>query len=193
MLKDVLVFLTSASSGYLWLSAIAAPVISAARSYARERRRIALAALALACAAALLWTVVPVALAFIGMVLEPPVGLAMLRAHSLGPGFAAGLCAWLLHLALERRMPRLGATFEAATVVAIVAAVDDRPATLARVESLYRGLVIDGSRNVNTAPPSGLFDAWTSPPWRETIARTIDSPRPLPDGTRVPARDASIL
>ena len=50
-----------------------------------------------------------------------------------------------------------------------------------------------GRSKVNTAPPSDPFDAWISPPWRTTIARTIDRPSPLPDGTRVPARAASAL
>ena len=196
MLKDAAIFVASAIAGYVWLCAIAAPVVSAARSYARARRPVALVALvalALACAAAVLWTAVPLALVFIGIMLEPPFGLAVLGAHSLVPGFAAGVCAWLLQLTLERRMPRLGDTFEAATAIAIVAAVDDRASTLRRMEYLYRWLVIEGNRNVNAAPPSGLFDAWTSPPWRATIARTMDSPRPLPEGTRVPARDASAL
>ena len=43
------------------------------------------------------------------------------------------------------------------------------------------------------APPPGAFDARTVPPWRSTMARTIERPRPLPDGTRVPAREASAL
>jgi hypothetical protein len=193
MLNNTLVLLTSATAAYLWLCAIVAPVISGARSCARERRTVAFVALALACAAALLWTVVPMGLAVIAVMLEPAIGLATLRATSPAPGFAAGVAAWLLHLTLERRMPRLGATFEAASAVAIVAAVDDRASTLCRVESLYRWLVTEGSRNVKTAPPPGSFEAWTSPPWRETIARTIDNPRPLPEGTTVPAREASAL
>lgn len=193
MLKDAPVFLTSATATYLWLCAIAAPLIGAVRSLSRERRRTALVALALACAAALLWTIVPLALAFIGMMFEPPLGLVVVRSHSLVPGLAAGICGWLFHFGVERRVPRFGHTFETATAIAIVAAVDDSAATLRRVESLYRGLATEGSRNVKTAPPSGLFEAWTSPPWRETMARTIDRPRPLPDGTRVPARDASTL
>ena len=34
------------------------------------------------------------------------------------------------------------------------------------------------------APPSGAFDAVTVPPWRSTMALTIDRPRPLPEGHR---------
>src|SRR4051794_26465006 len=50
-----------------------------------------------------------------------------------------------------------------------------------------------GKSSSNVAPPSGVLSALTVPPWRSMIARTIDSPRPLPDGTSVPARDASTL
>jgi hypothetical protein len=46
---------------------------------------------------------------------------------------------------------------------------------------------------VNIAPPPGALDAVVSPPWRATMARTIDRPRPLPDATAVPARAASAL
>jgi hypothetical protein len=136
---------------------------------------------------------VPVGLVLLGMILEPRAGLMLLQTTWLVPGLAFGALAWCVHLAAGRRVPRLGATFETATAIAIVAAVRDDDRTLARVEALYRGLVTDGRRNVNAAPPSGVFDATISPPWRTTIARTIDRPRPLPEGTRVPARDASTL
>jgi hypothetical protein len=193
LLRDVLTFAGAGAAGYMWLSAIVAPLWNALRSCVRERRRRAFAVLALACAAAVLWTAVPLALLFLAMMLEPRAGLALLQEHAVRPGFVAGLCAWTIHLGVASRAPRFGDTFEAATAIAVVAAVDDDARTLARVEAIYRALAIEGSRNVKTAPPSGPFEAWTSPPWRRTIARTIESPRPLPEGTRVPARDASTL
>jgi len=193
MVKDLLMFGAFATAGYGWLCAIVAPLVTAARSLVRRRSAAAIGALVLACGAAALWTVVPLALAFLMMMLEPRYGLALLQANGLRPAFVAGLAAWLLHLALERRMPRMGGTFEAATAIALVAAFDDSPPTLARVEAIYRACASAGSRKVNSAPPDGPLDAWTSPPWRTTMARTMERPRPLPEGTRVPAREASTL
>lgn len=192
MLKNVLMFGSFASAAYAWLCAIVAPLATALRSWLRERRRGAILAVGLSCAGALLWTLVPMALTLLGMMLEPRAGIALLRTPTLVPGLAAGVGIWLLHLALERRLPRLGDTFEAATAIAIVAAIDDDERTLGKVESIYRALAIDGSRKVKTAP-SGPLATPTSPPWRTTMARTMESPRPLPERTRVPARDASAL
>ena len=48
-----------------------------------------------------------------------------------------------------------------------------------------------GRRSSKIAPPSGALAAVTVPPWVSTIARTIERPRPLPDGTAVLARAAS--
>ena len=78
------------------------------------------------------------------MLLEPRAGLALVTAHGLSGAFAAGLCAWLLHLALEGRMPRLGDTCEIAAAMAIVAGFDDSERTLAGVERLYRAVAIGG-------------------------------------------------
>jgi hypothetical protein len=50
-----------------------------------------------------------------------------------------------------------------------------------------------GSQIWKRAPLSGALEAVTVPPWRSTMARTIESPRPLPDGSVVPARDTSTL
>ena len=50
-----------------------------------------------------------------------------------------------------------------------------------------------GRRISKTAPPPGAFDAVTVPPSRSTIALTIESPSPLPDGVAVGARDESTL
>ena len=194
MLREVLMWVSVAGAAYTWLCAIVAPLVTAARSCARERAsRRTLIGLALAALAAILWTIVPAAVVLLGMLLEPRAGLAIVQARGLGVAFAAGVCAWLLRLATERRMPRLGATFETATAIAIAAALDDHDRTLASVEFVYRAVATEGSRKVKTAPASGAFDARTSPPWRSTMARTMERPRPLPDGTRVPARDASTL
>jgi len=194
MLKDLVMLGSCGTAAYTWLSAIVSPLVCAIRAFVREHAsRRALAALALAAGGAVLWTFVPAGLALLGMMLEPRVALQLFHPRWLMAGFALGVCAWCARLAIEGSMPRLGATFETATALAIVAAVRDDDRTLARVESFYRAVVADGSRNVNAAPPPGPLDTRTSPPWRKTIARTIDSPSPLPEGTRVPARDASTL
>src|SRR5688500_17403605 len=49
-----------------------------------------------------------------------------------------------------------------------------------------------GSTISTIAPPSAAFEALTRPPWRATIACTIDRPRPLPDASPV-GRAASAL
>ena len=194
MIKDLVMLGSSGTVSYAWLSAIVAPLACAIRASIRERAsRRALAALALAAGGMVLWTVMPAGLVLLGMMLEPRLGLMLLTTKWLVPGLALGVAAWAGHLAIERRVPRFGAAFETATALAIVAAVRDDDRTLARVEALYRAVVTDGSRNVNAAPPSGVLLARTSPSWRNTIARTIDKPRPLPDRTRVPVRDASTL
>jgi len=194
MLNDMMAYAGVAGLAYGWLCAIAAPLVNTARACVRERLSArALAAFALATAGAMLWTIVPAGLLLLAMMLLPDAGLAMLRAHPFGPGLVAGAATWLIHLGIERRAPRFGDTFEAATAIGIVAAVRDDDRTLARVEVLYRAVATDGSRNVNTAPPAGLLEACSSPPCLSTIARTIDRPRPLPEGTRVPAREASTL
>jgi hypothetical protein len=193
MLKDVIVFGGFAGGVYAWLCAIVAPLATALRSWLRQRGPAAAIAVALALGAAVLWTLVPLAMTLLGMMLEPRAGLVLLHTRSIVPGLSTGVGAWLVRAAVAGRPPRFGATFEAATAMAIVATIDDDGRTLAKVERLYRALAVDGSRNVNTAPPSGRFDAWTSPPCRATMARTIDRPRPLPEGTRVPAREASTL
>lgn len=194
MLKAVLMLGSGGTASYAWLSAIVSPLVCAIRASIHERAsRRTLAALALAAGGALVWTFVPAGLTLLGMMLEPRAGLVLLQTNWLAPGLALGVCAWCARLAVERRLPRFGATFETATAIAIVAAVRDDDRTLARVEALYRGVLTEGSRNVNAAPPSAVFDARTSPPWRRTMARTIERPSPLPEGTRVPARDASTL
>jgi hypothetical protein len=194
MLTNVVMMGSCCTASYAWLSAIAAPLVHASQALVRERAsRRALAALGLATGGAVIWTIVPAGLLLLGMILEPRAGLLLIQSTWLVPGLLLGAVAWCVHLAAARAIPRIGATFETATALAIVAAVRDDDRTLARVESLYRAVVTDGSRNVKAAPPSPVLEARTSPPWRTTIARTIDSPNPLPDGTRVPARDASAL
>jgi hypothetical protein len=150
MSNEILMFLGCATAGYVWLCAIVAPLVTAVRSALRERAMRAVVALGLALAAALLWTIVPLALVFLLMMLQPAFGSALLQTRAAGPGVLAGVCGWLLRLAFERRIPRLGATFEAASALAIVAAVDDSPRTLRSVESLYRALAIDGRQRFLT-------------------------------------------
>ena len=42
-----------------------------------------------------------------------------------------------------------------------------------------------GSSATKHAPPRGLSSLWPRPWWRETMARTTASPRPLPHWARV--------
>ena len=194
MLKDVIVMAAFGTAGYSWLAATVAPIVSAVGNCLREQASSrALAALGLALAAAGLWTVLPAGLVLLGVILEPNAGLFVIQTRGGMMGLALGGYAWMLHLALERRLPRLGPTFEMASAIAVAAAVRDDDRTLANVEAIYRAVVTDGSMIVNTAPPSGAFDARPRRRGATTIARTIESPSPLPDGTRVPARDASAL
>jgi len=156
MLTDLMMYAGAATVAYGWLCAIVAPMVTAARSCVRERcSRRAAAVLALAVAAAAVWTVVPPAVLLLGMMLEPRAGLALVAARGLGVGFASGIAAWLLHLALERRMPRIGVTFETATAVAIGAAIKDDDRTLAKVEGLYRSLTAVGSSQLAAGSPVG--------------------------------------
>jgi len=156
MSNEILMFLGCAAAGYAWLCAIVAPLVTAVRSALRERTLRAVVALGLALAAALLWTIVPLALVFLLMMLQPAFGAALLQTRAAGPGVVAGLSGWLLRFAFERRIPRLGATFEAASALAIVAAVDDSPRTLRQVESIYRALAIDGGQRVLTLSGASL-------------------------------------
>ena len=115
MLKDVLLLGSFGTASYAWLSAIVAPLVCAARAVVRERgSRRAMAALGLAAGGAVLWTFVPAGLLLLGMILEPRVGLMLLHTTWIAPGLALGVCAWCLHLAVERTLPRLGTAFETA-------------------------------------------------------------------------------
>ena len=145
--------------------------------------------------------------------LEPRAGLALVRSPLFWPGAGLGAVVWAVHLARSARVPRFGDGFEAGTALAAVAIVDDSAPTLARVQALYartqsRGTTVRrapqvlrsrsdlsaaGSTSVKIAPPPGWLAAEMSPPCRSTIARTIDSPRPLPERTVVPALEASAL
>lgn len=193
-MRDVMTLTFFGGLCYAWLCAIVAPLAGSVRSLIRlGLRRSTVTAVALAAGGAVLWSGIAAGGTLLGMMLEPRAGLFLLRSHDVLAGVAIGAGTWVTWFAARRRLPRIGSMFETATALAIVALARDDPGTLARAEALYRGLAIDGSTSVSLAPPSGRFDASTSPPWRRTIARTIDRPRPLPDGTRVPAREASAL
>jgi hypothetical protein len=160
MLRDVLMLGSCGTASYAWLSAIVSPLVRAIRASVREHAsRRALAALALAVGGAVLWTFVPAGLALLGVMLEPRVGLMLLRAKNwILPGLALGACAWCAHACIDaaasgrdlRDGDRVGDRGRCETTTA-------RP----RGESLYRAVVADGSRNVNAAPPSGVLDART--------------------------------
>lgn len=139
------------------LSAIVAPVVTAVSCLRARGARRALAGLGLACAGAVLWTVLPPAVALPAMMLEPQTAMALLQAHGAGAAFAAGIAAWLLQLALERRVPHFGPTFEAATALAIVAAIRDDDRTLRRAESLYRETAVAPGYPTAVGVPDSAF------------------------------------
>jgi hypothetical protein len=96
------------------------------------------------------------------------------------PGLLLGNIGWSVQAISTDRLPRIEEDFEVAT--------DHAACTGWRPDPAAAGNTIS-----NTAPPAGPFDAWISPPCRTTIARTMESPRPLRDGMCVPDRDASAL
>jgi hypothetical protein len=195
MFRDVVMIMSCGAVSYLWLCVIVSPLATSIRSLARHGAdRAAWAALALAAGGALLWTAIVAGAILLGMMLEPRAGLALLRSDASWRGVSLGNIVWACQLVASARVPRIGPAVETATALAIVATVRNDPGTLSRTETLYRAFAVAaGSNNVNTAPPAGAFDAEISPPCRTTMARTIERPSPLPDGTRVPARAASAL
>lgn len=139
MLRDAVVLLTFGGASYLWLCAIASPLVSSVRSLlARRGDRQAWTALALAAAGAVLWTVVPAGALMGARMLESEAGLAVLRSEIVWRGVTLGNIVWMCHLLAFARTPRLGSAFETATALGIVAIVRDDPWTLSKVERLYR-------------------------------------------------------
>jgi hypothetical protein len=156
MFRDLLMLASCGSVSYVWLCAVVAPVTHAARSVWRHYAvRAAWQALGLSVSAAVLWTAIVGALVVLLMILEPHAGLALLRSHLFWPGIGVGAALWVGQLVLTFREPRLGATFEAATALAIIALVDDQPETLAKVHQLYAAHAIMGAGG--TAASNALF------------------------------------
>src|SRR4051812_23929512 len=115
MLKDFVVLGSFATASYAWLSAIVAPLAAAVRVAITERAsRRGCAAVALAAGGAILWTLTPLGVALLGMILEPRAGMVVIQTKWWLIGAALGICAWMLHLGIERRIPRISPTFEAA-------------------------------------------------------------------------------
>ena len=137
MVREVLMLFSCASVGYAWLCAIVAPLVRTIRSITHGATLEAWAAVALAIACALLWSLILAGGIVLAMMLEPHAGLALLRSHLFWPGVALAAVAWTLQLAVTRRVPRVSDDFEIATALAIVAVADDSPATLARVHRIY--------------------------------------------------------
>lgn len=138
MARDLIIAASSAAAIYGWLCAVIPPLAHGARAALVRRTAASLSALALAGGAAILWTCIPAAMLFIGMMLEPRAGLALVGSAAWLPGVVAGAACWVCHAAAARCMPRIGSDFEVATVLALVALVNDDPLTLARVEEMYR-------------------------------------------------------
>src|SRR5215471_4523956 len=145
MLRDVLMLCSCASVGYAWLCAIVSPLLRATRSLTHSGTWQAWAAIALATASALLWSMILAGAVVLAMMLEPRAGLALLGSHLFWPGVGLGAVVWTLQLAMTLRVPRVGDDFEAASALALVAIVDDSPATLARVHRIYALHAITGT------------------------------------------------
>ena len=97
MLKDLVMLATCSTASYAWLSAIVSPIVRAGRAAIRQRgSRVSLAMLALAAAAAVLWTIVPAGFTLLGMMLEPRAGLELLQTQWLAPGLAERMPEWRL-------------------------------------------------------------------------------------------------
>jgi len=147
MFRDVLILLSCGSVAYAWLCAVTAPLLRAGRSLLQDVTRETLAAFGLALAAPLLWSAIVAGAIVLAMMLEPRIGLALVRSHLLWPGMGLGAVAWALQCGLSMRVPRFGRDFEAATALAIVAIVDDTPQTLARAHAMYGTHAIGGYRD----------------------------------------------
>src|SRR5262245_19457541 len=131
MLRDILILASCASVCYAWLCAVVAPLAQSARSLLRGARSVrAWEAFGLAVAAVVLWTAIIGATIVLAMMLEPRAGLGLLQSHLFSPGAWIGGAVWAIQFAVTQRPPRFGETFEAATVLAIVALVNDEPRTL---------------------------------------------------------------
>jgi hypothetical protein len=135
----MLILVSGATAGYTWLCAIASPLarsIHSLWSHVRDGR--AWRACALASGGALLWTFLAAGGTLLLMILEPRIGFALIESRLPILGVLAGIIVWGLQVWATDRMPRLGPDFEVATALALTAMVDDDPATLARVECMYR-------------------------------------------------------
>ena len=139
MLRDAVLLMSVGAGSYLWLSAIASPLVSSVRSLvARRGDRLAWTALALAAGGAVLWTAIPAGAIMLARMLESAAGVTVLRDDIIWRGVTLGNIVWMCQMLTFARVPRLGSAFETATALAIVAIVKDDAWTLSRVERLYR-------------------------------------------------------
>lgn len=143
MLRELMLLGACAGAAHTWLSAVTSPLLAALRRSMTDHAAAARQALALAVAGAVAWTIIAVGGGLLFLMLEPALGLALLDTHAAAAAFAFGAVAWVVQALAANRAPRLGATFEVATALAIVALVRDDPATLRRVEGLYRTYALD--------------------------------------------------
>ena len=140
---DLVVVGSCAIAAYGWLCAVVPPIARALRTIAARGTSSVWAALALAVGGAVLWSVIPLSLLFVVIMLEPRAGLALVKSPGCPEGGAAGAVCWIVQAATGS-MPRIGADFEVATALALVALVDDDPESLSRVERLYRATASPG-------------------------------------------------
>jgi hypothetical protein len=139
MFRDAVLLMWFGAVSYLWLCAIASPLVSSGRSLlVRRGDRPAWTALGLAAAGAVLWTAIPVGAILLMRMLEAEAGVSVLRGDIIWRGVTLGNIVWMCQMLTFARVPRIGSAFETATALGIVAIVRDDPWTLSKVERLYR-------------------------------------------------------
>ena len=154
MFRDAVFLMSFGAVSYLWLSAIASPLVSSVRSLlVRRGDRQAWTALALASAAAVLWTGVPAGALVLARMLESRAGVDILRNDLVWRGVTLGNIVWMCQMLTFARIPRLGSAFETATALGIVAIVRDDPWTLAKVERAYRRHALAGAAALSAEEP----------------------------------------
>ena len=147
MLRDVMILVSSAVAAYAWLCAIVSPVARSIHSlWSGVRNARGWRAFALATGGAVLWTVIGAGGILLFMMLEPRIGLALLRSGAWLPGLLLGNIGWSVQAISTDRLPRIGEDFEVATALALTALAEDDPQTLARVEDLYRAHAVTPAR-----------------------------------------------
>jgi hypothetical protein len=137
MLRDIAVLICAGTSVYVWLSLVAAPLVSGVLGIARapldgESWRGG----ALALSTAVLWTLIAGSAVVLLAAAAPRAIVAIAHSPVLPVAVLAGLTLWIAR-SLWLGMPRLSVDAEVASALAIVSLVNDDRQMLRRVEQLY--------------------------------------------------------